>query len=821
MPLSRPRQTERTPFLAEIFLISAAALVLEISYTRIISFKLYYYYTYLVIGLALLGLGSGAVVVAVSKRLKAMSTARLLLGCSVAGAVGVVVGYLAVSMMPLDTILLWEGSTGQRAKTMLQLLGICLGLYVSFLPIGVIIATLFARRPQDINRLYFSDLAGAALACIVVVPVMAWIGPVAAVGAAAVILLAVALRLSTTTDQVLRIGTAVGVAVLAVVVVRPSVAPEIRAEASKGLRPETNTSATRWSALFRVDAVEIDLDTADHDPNTLLFHDGIAGSAIWQWDGDPASLTRFDDDDRSVPFSALGTPPERMLIIGAAGGNEVQAALHFGAEQIDAVELNPATADLLRGQYADYAGNVTTQPDVNYVVGDGRSYLAERDTEYDLIWFVAPDSYAASNAASSGAFVLSESYLYTQEMLEEALEHLTPRGMVVMQFGENDYEGRPNRTARLAATARNAFEASNIAPFDQHIAVTTTYSETFFYGVSTTILKRTPFTADELDRIEERVPVVPTMELRYLPGRPGDEATAPVNQVITLDDDALRGLFDSYQYDVRGITDDRPFFWHFTPFADVVGGSEGRFDVEIAVGERVLLLLLLIAIVLAAVFLLGPFLLVRGTWRRLPDKATSAPIFGILGLAFIAFEITLIQKFSLFLGYPTYSLTVTLMSILLFTGVGALVSPRWHARPTRLLSVLAASIVVLALFYILVSPSIIDALLDWPRLAKMGVVVVLCAPLGVCLGMFMPFAITLVSRGNEHSEESVAWGWAINGFFSVIGSTLTTIVSMTYGFRTVLFASMLLYLVAIGLLAVLARRRPPVSVSAHGPTVGL
>ena len=54
------RPSERTPFLAEIFVISAAALLLEISYTRIISFKLYYYYTYLVIGLALLGLGSGA-----------------------------------------------------------------------------------------------------------------------------------------------------------------------------------------------------------------------------------------------------------------------------------------------------------------------------------------------------------------------------------------------------------------------------------------------------------------------------------------------------------------------------------------------------------------------------------------------------------------------------------------------------------------------------------------------------------------------------------------------------------------------------------------
>ena len=63
----------------DIFLVSAAALLLEISYTRIISFKLFYYYTYLVIGLALLGIGTGGVIVAISKRLRGASTDVILL----------------------------------------------------------------------------------------------------------------------------------------------------------------------------------------------------------------------------------------------------------------------------------------------------------------------------------------------------------------------------------------------------------------------------------------------------------------------------------------------------------------------------------------------------------------------------------------------------------------------------------------------------------------------------------------------------------------------------------------------------------------------
>jgi spermidine synthase len=785
-------------FLPEIFLISGAALLLEVSYTRIISFKLYYYYTYLTIGLALLGLGSGAVFMAVSARLRRTTTGVLLRWCTLLAAAAVVVGYVVVARMPLDTLALWEAGRRRRVVSLAELLLICLGLYVSFLPIGVAVAALFSRRPEHINRLYFSDLAGAALACLIVVPLMAWVGPVSAVAAVAVVLLVVAFRLLEGDHRLARIAVAGATAVMAVVAVRPSLAPTIRTEETKQLRTD-HVAASRWSALFRVDAVRF-------PDNVVLYHDGLWGSAIWPWDGDPASLAHFDHEDRSIPFAALGAPPERLLIIGAAGGHEIQAAIHFGARRIDAVELNPATAGLLRGPFADYAGHLTRYPGVHYVVGDGRRYLAESHNRYDMIWFVAPDSYAASNAASSGAFVLSESYLYTQEMLEESLEHLAPAGMVVMQFGEKDYDRAPNRTTRLVSTAWKAYQAEGISDVADHVAVVTTSSSGILFGGSMTMMKATPFTSDELDRIAARQAEVAGMTVRYLPGRPGDDPSRPVNTVITGGPSALA----SYPYDVGPITDDRPFFWHFTPYSDVLpelGRTASSIDMEVGIGERVLVLLLGVAVAMAAVFLLLPFVLVRRTWRALPDKGTTAPIFGLLGLAFIAFEITLIQRFSLFLGYPTYSLTVTLMAILLFTGIGALVSPRWHDRARLLLGWLAVAIVALGSFYALLAPRLVDALLAWPTLAKAAVVVVLCAPLGFCLGMFMPLAITLVATDEEHSSEYVAWGWAINGFFSVIGSTLTTIVSMSYGFRAVLLSAVALYLVVIVLLRRLVRRK--------------
>ena len=70
------------------------------------------------------------------------------------------------------------------------------------------------------------------------------------------------------------------------------------------------------------------------------------------------------------------------------------------------------------------------------------------------------------------------------------------------------------------------------------------------------------------------------------------------------------------------------------------------------------------------------------------------------------------------------------------------------------------------------------------------------APLGLCLGMFMPLGLRTVGGMTNHADEYVAWAWAINGVFSVIGSVLTTILSMSFGFRAVQLLALVLYLVA-------------------------
>lgn len=307
-----------------------------------------------------------------------------------------------------------------------------------------------------------------------------------------------------------------------------------------------------------------------------------------------------------------------MLIIGAAGGAEILAALHFGAAHITGVELNPVTVSLLTKHFADYSGHLADNDRVTLINGDGRSFMKRSGTKYDLIWFVAPDSYSAMNAATSGAFVLSESYLYTTGMIRESLEHLTEDGLICMQFGEVDFAQKPNRTARYLGTARTAFQETGIADFGKHILLATT--PVWPVPVSTILLKGTPFTAEEAMRFLRNAPVVPGSVVRYASGL---QHSGVADKVISLPEPDLGRWYDAYPFDVRPITDDSPFFWHFTRFRDALG-AQSQGDWEIGTGERVLLILLAFVTVFASVFLLLPFVMIRDTWARTPYKLPAA-----------------------------------------------------------------------------------------------------------------------------------------------------------------------------------------------------
>ena len=155
--------TTRMPGWLAIFLVSLAGLLLEVGYTRIVSYKLWYYYTYLVIGLALLGIGSGGVLVAISSRLRASSTERIIALSSIWGAVSIAIGYLVVAKLHVNTVAIWDYGSRSSFSNLFALATICFAIFATFIAFGVIVSILLGRAGPAVGRMYFSDLVGAAL----------------------------------------------------------------------------------------------------------------------------------------------------------------------------------------------------------------------------------------------------------------------------------------------------------------------------------------------------------------------------------------------------------------------------------------------------------------------------------------------------------------------------------------------------------------------------------------------------------------------------------------------------------------------------------
>ncbi|MEO6027300.1 MAG: SAM-dependent methyltransferase, partial [Candidatus Binatia bacterium] len=180
-------------------------------------------------------------------------------------------------------------------------------------------------------------------------------------------------------------------------------------------------------------------------------------------------------------------------------------------------------------------------------------------------------------------------------------------------------------------------------------------------------------------------------------------------------------------------------------------------------------------------------------WRAIPHKAAAAGYFAALGMGFMFFEVSLIQMLTLFLGYPSYSLSVTLFGMLVFGGVGSFLSGRSHRSRTHLLLALLAALTLAMLGYQFAIPFVVDRFIGLALPLRIAIAILLIAPLGLTLGAFMPIGLRAIAAQTEHRREFVAWAWAVNGFLSVISSMLSTILAMILGFHLLMMVAVLVY----------------------------
>jgi hypothetical protein len=764
-----------------ISVTTLSVLMLELSLTRLFSATMYYHFAFMAISLALFGSGaSGVFIYIVQRRLKSERTGQWLAVAAMLFALSNLLSLYVILANPLTF------ETGP--ENYYRLARIYSAAALPFFFAGCAVTLAITRLAKEISKLYLFDLAGAALGCLLLIPVLNFLGAinivllVSALAAAAGILFASSNGGRATMACSLTLAVAV-----AGLTAYNTVTHRIDIRTSKGF-DETSVLFSKWNSFSRI--------TVEGD-----FQSGIEIKI----DADAATGISKDASNSSIHQDARGAlsalvhhlkTNANVLIIGPGGGNDVMAARVMGQRYITAAEINPIIAlDVMSSDpFKSYSGSIYQQPDVRLVVDEGRSFIRNSHDRYDIIQATMVDTWAATAA---GAFSLSENNLYTVEAFKDYVTHLTDDGLLTMTRW---YFEPPDQLLRLITLTRVMMNELGISNPERHIMLVRDARTGYDRTPATYIFKRSEFTDDEV-RAVESVARTSGFQLLYTP------LTRPPNvftQMIEAPDPAQ--VWASYETNVEPTRDNNPFFFNSVRFANlsrVIEGKAGEWQ-KTNLGTSILFALLAITSVLVLLFIIGPLVLVRGRALAtgLGSKLSYLLYFACLGAGFIIVEVAMIQKFILFLGHPVYALAVVLFSVLAFSALGSYLTGRIaEEQLTATLMKLLFVLVGLVVVYIIALPPIFYGLVHLAREFRIVIAVILMAPLAMVMGMPMPIGIRILAR---KAPEIIPWAWGVNGATSVMGSVAALVIAILSGFNQALMVGAGLYLIAMFLMT---RRR--------------
>src|SRR3984885_2857459 len=269
--LSFAETTERN-LLVGLGLTSFSALLLELALTRLFSVVLFYHFAFLAISVALLGLGAGGVFAYLLKnRFARTNTRKLASRLCIDSSISV--------LFLLEVVLRVPVTLTVSPQNFLHLTAIYVSAALPFFLVGVQFSLIFARESRRIPRLYAADLGGGALACLVVVPLLNWIGgPNTILSAAVVMAIAAVVWADSATLRKVAIGL---VGAFIVLIAANHSNRLIDVVYAKGmLRDPDWVEFARWNALSRVEvdrqgqakAIVIDADASTFIMNCDLAH---------------------------------------------------------------------------------------------------------------------------------------------------------------------------------------------------------------------------------------------------------------------------------------------------------------------------------------------------------------------------------------------------------------------------------------------------------------------------------------------------------------------------------------------------------------------
>jgi len=760
--------------LVAVSVMSFSVLTLEVTSIRLLSVMLSYHYVFLAVSLVLLGLGAGGIFVYFSK-------ARLASEYNQLSSLALFASLFSLAI-PFSVIVIIH--FGYMSSIRSNILFYCFLLFIPFFFAGIFSAQVFYMFPSISAWIYGADLVGAATGSLTAIFALNAFGAIVTcflLGViASIAALLVVVKIPRRNIRRVRIS-AIGFLIVSIlfglnltglyqleVPIGANPVKEIH-DVLYGFAFHGEIIDTRWSAFGRTDLVKLD----DYPEHMDIYLDGTAGTPMYRFSGDidspgPAVSNLKDSFPGYFPFLFLKEEErDNALSIGPGGGRDILLALMGGVHKVTAVEVNKELVDMVR-EYSWYNGGIYTNPNVDVVVDEGRNFLKRQKERYDVIMLSLP---VTNSSRSLEGYALTENFLFTTNSISDYLDHLTDEGRLVVVCHD---DAEILRLLSISLASLNEKGISTTMAMKQIYMVGSIAYPIF-------VLKKTPFEpAEALLRYNAIYQFKYEPNFSYFPYI----QTGALNPTLKnlgngeIDSHDLEQMVQELGYDISPVTDNSPFFYKF---------EEGL--------PQPMSLLFWLSIIAVLIVVLVPLL----WWKKssltvvtLESKRgfnrnllKSIVLFSMLGIGFMLVEISLINKLVLFLGQPVLSMAALLFSILVGASVGSIYSARFvSVRMIRGIAIASVSIAAVLLTYTLVLPLVFNRLLGLDFIIRLLTTVVILLPLGFLMGFPFPLGLRLLKERGMKSY--VPWMWGINGVCSVLGSVMTMVIAISFGFTEAL-----------------------------------
>ena len=755
-------------------LTTLATLLLELSLTRIFSVVFYYHFAFLAISIALFGLGVGGVLSYVVAS-RPGSLFRKLGRVSLINSMLVLLALLFVLTRGADV-------------TTFDLGVIYFATALPFLGSGIIVSLVISEGIERVDRIYFFDLLGAAGGCLALVLLLNTFGGPNTVMAVSVLFAAAAAvwfnLAGVKSGRIVSVFVGLVFTVMVIGNMRYHLL-EVRYAKGQKLSPE---HFTKWNSISRIGMARL------ADGVEMIFIDADASTAVANFDFDhlsPKDRNFLEHQAPSIPYNLR--PGAKTLVIGPGGGWDVSRALSSGSHDVTGIEINPIIGTDIMRKMPQLSHGLYLRPDVHINIEDGRSFVRRSPEKYQVIQATLVDTWASTAA---GAFALSENNLYTTEAFRDYLSHLTDDGLLTFTRWGFDPPRESLRLVSLAIAALGDLGEHDPARHVLAGRLGTQAQVSGFGALDTVIISRKPLSDADVVRAREAFRAA-GMSVLYVPG---DAAVNEFGRLLLAKDptEYERG----YQFDITPVNDNRPFFFYTVQPRDIAAyllRSGGAADAKVNIALPKLFAALVVSVIAVAIILLLPPILLGAKLPRERSVRSFLIYFLAIGAGYILIEVALIQKFVLFLGHPTYALTVVIFSMLVSSGIGSFESRKLTGdRNNRLVAVLAVAAVLVGVLAAIVQP-VLTAGVGLPWMEKVIATVLMIAPVGFVMGIPFPTGLRLLEKRHE---PSVRWAWSLNAAASVLGSVGALVLALYVGLVQTMLIGGGLYLCAMAVILV-------------------